>query len=244
MRGSPSRAILVERGSGPHKLGQTDEVAALAERTRPLAPILRHAGAREQHVERTHAAHSDDVSLKARRLKRARHEQQDLRVRLKAFGADKLNAKLRELARLAGERIALAQDRGVVPQAQRRLAAAQARRHHARDGKRHVGTRHEQGPVGVKETKRHVARGVGVLEQVAHLKQGRLNGEVARLGKARAHRRTDLLAPKGLFGKHVPEPARGGCRSRETHRFSSSKCAGALPRPCRACFRQRQAVLM
>ena len=202
-----------------HELGQTDEIAALAKPACPLAPLVGHSRTCKQHVERPGTSHGDDVALQAGSLKSARHKQQRLGVGLKTVDADELHAKLGELAGLTGKRVALAHDGCVVPQAQGALPAAQARGNHASDRQRHVGAKHEQRTIGIEEAKRHVACGIGVLEQVAHFKQGRLNREIPSLGKACAHRGAYLFAPKCLFGKHVSESARGGCGSRGTHRF-------------------------
>ena len=206
-----------------HELGQTDEIAALAKPTRPLAPLVGHSRTCKQHVERPGTSHGDDIALQAGSLKGARHEQQRLGVGLKAVDPDELNTKLGELARLTGKRIALAHDGRVVPQAQRALTAAQARGNHASDGQRHVGAQHEQRAIGIEEAKRHIACSIAILEQVAHFKQGRLNREISGLGKACAYRRAYLFAPKCLFRKHVSESARGGCGSRGTHRFLLGK---------------------
>ena len=197
-----------------HELGQTDEIAALAKPACPLAPLVGHSRTRKQHVERLGTSHGDDIALQAGSLKGACHEQQRLDVGLKAVDPDELNTKLGELARLTGKRIALAHDGRVVPQAQGALTAAQARGNHASDRQRHIGAQHEQCAIGIEETKRHVACGIAILEQVAHFKQGRLNREISGLGKACAYRRAYLFAPKCLFRKHVSESARGGCGSR------------------------------
>ena len=203
-RGRQGEAGGVDLGS------QADQVAAVAQRAHTLAPSLVHARGVEQGVDGTHRPEGYHIARKPGRLKGPCHKQQDLCIGVEPARADQLDAELRELAGLAAQGVALAEDGRGVAQAERSLLVAQARGDHARDRQRHLRAQHEQIAVGIEQAERILVGGVGRGKEVGLLEHGGLDRQVAGLGKAAAHGLDDLLAPQGLLGEDVSEAAWGG----------------------------------
>ena len=126
-----------------------------------------------------------------------------------------------ELARLAAQRILLAEDGGGVAQPERPGLTRHAGRHHARDGKGHVGTQYQLLPVSVEQPEGIVGRHVARVDEVALLEQGRLDWLIAGFREAPRHVGGDPLSPQRLFGQDVAHAARGG-QSHEGHPFEGS----------------------
>ena len=119
-------------------------------------------------------------SRKPARRKRLDEHRDDLGVGRRARRAHELDADLRELPRLAAQRLVLAEDLGGVAEAVRAGLPGEARRDEARDRHRHVGPQREQPAVQVDEPKRGaLQRAGGSLERVEVLDDRRLDQPVA-----------------------------------------------------------------
>ena len=163
----------------------------------------------EQRAQHAHGRHRDREVVHPRRLERLAEQLQDLGVALGARRADALDADLGDLAR-GGAHLALrlAEHALLVAEAERSRLARQARRAHARDLQRDVGTHREQIALRVEELERNAGHMAARAHHVHHLERGRLDGSVAPRREQVAHRDADALALGRLLRQNVAEPRR------------------------------------
>ena len=158
----------------------------------------------------TDAAAYDPGIGKAQSANSARHQRNHLDIACGVPFADKLETQLRKLTGAASATHLLAHDRSLIAQAKRQIGRAHARRDQANNGKRVVGTYHEQAAIVIKQLKRGVRNAAALLERTLVLEQRRLDRKVMMLPKAALHRQRNLLARLSLLGQYVPESPRCG----------------------------------
>ena len=148
-----------------------------------------------------------------RRAGRARRQTHELEVALGTPHAEQLDARLRDLPVLARALLAPAQHRPLVAEAHRQRPIGEPRRRHARDLRRHVGTkRRDLARLGLDEAQ-HVARierAEPALEHLGELEGRRRHQLVSVQAKCSSRRRESLRRFSASGGKRSRMPAGRG----------------------------------
>ena len=199
---SPQRLAhgLVELGR-VDKLVQAHEVGLVSEPERPFLELARRGATVEQRLQGRDGSADDAPCRRLERVERLGKKRDDLclgKVAIDAIRAEVLDAKLRELTRLALERRLLAHDRSGVAQAKRKVVRTRPGGNHARYGKRQVGPHHEEAAVAVEELKRRVLKLPSKREQVPILYEGHLDRQIPMSREALANRARNALSRERL----------------------------------------------
>ena len=150
-QGPREGGLHVSRG---RQLVEAHVIGDVHEPERLLAELLAGRAGFEQRREGQHRTADDGPCRHVEDLQGLGEQAHDLRLGGDPLPAHELDAELRELARLAGERGLLAHDGSAVAQAQGQLALGDAGGHHARDGEGDVRPHDQDVAVGVKEAER------------------------------------------------------------------------------------------
>ena len=168
-----------------------------------LAERLARGAGVQEGSQRRHGPAGDAPRGDAQGIEGLREQGHDLHLGTRVRITEELDAHLGELARLAPQCGPLAHDGRLVAQAHGQVGVREAGRHHARDGKREVGTQDQQAAVGIEQLERGVLHATTLLEGAAVLDERRLDGQVAMSRKACARLRADALAGERLGRQDV-----------------------------------------
>ena len=168
----------------------------------------------KKRFKRTDAAAYNPGICKTQSTNGTCHQRNHLDIACGVPFADKLETQLRKLTGATSATHLLAHDRSLIAQAKRQVGRAHARRDQANDGKRVVGTHHEQAAIVIKQLERGVRDAAALLERALVLEQRRFDRKVMMSTKAVPHRLCDLLARLSLLGQNVPESPRCGRHTR------------------------------